>query len=143
MNKALYKVTKKFKQLGGGYVEIAREEFGRDFYMIKYQIARKQKSGKHRDWLYFSIDEKGNVEIIAKAIDRLVGSEGIEPSFIERMTVLLESAEEEEVTYQLEQDDYMKSQADVTERDLEHMNAELEHNIEYVIQQKLDKARGK
>ena len=34
------------------------------------------------------------VEIIAKAIDRLVGSEGVEPSFIKRMTALLEAAEE-------------------------------------------------
>ena len=66
MNKALYKVTKKFKQLGGGYVEVATEKVARGYYNIKYQIARMQKSGKHRDWLYFHIDEKGNVEITPK-----------------------------------------------------------------------------
>jgi len=52
------------------------------------------------------------VEIIAKAIDRLVGSEGVEPSFIERMTALLESAEEEECIFMIEQDDYAQSMED-------------------------------
>ena len=66
MNKSLYNVMKKFGKLGGGYVEVASEEVSRGYYNIKYQIARKQKSGKHRDWLYFSIDEKGNVEITPK-----------------------------------------------------------------------------
>ena len=66
MNKSLYKVMKKFRSLGGGYVEVAQEEVRRGYYNIKYQIARKQKSGKHRDWLYFHIDKKGNVHITPK-----------------------------------------------------------------------------
>ena len=66
MNKSLYKVMKKFRSLGGGYVEVATEKVARGYYNIKYQIARRQKSGKHRDWLYFHIDKKGNVEITPK-----------------------------------------------------------------------------
>jgi hypothetical protein len=66
MNDALYNVMKKFKQLGGGYVEVASEQIGRGYYNIKYQIARMQKSGKHRDWVFFHVDKKGNVEITPK-----------------------------------------------------------------------------
>ena len=55
------------------------------------------------------ITPSDKVEIIAKAIDRLVNSEGVEPSFIERMAVLLESAEEEECIFMIEQDDYAQS----------------------------------
>ena len=55
MNDALYKVMKKFRRLGGGYVEVATEK-----------VARRQKSGKHRDWLFFHIDKRGNVEITPK-----------------------------------------------------------------------------
>ena len=66
MNDALYKVMKKFRRLGGGYVEVATEKVARGYYNIKYQIARRQKSGKHRDWLFFHIDKRGNVEITPK-----------------------------------------------------------------------------
>tara|TARA_Y100001951_G_C11167269_1_gene198180 strand:+ start:377 stop:595 length:219 start_codon:yes stop_codon:yes gene_type:complete len=65
------------------------------------------------------------VEIISKAIDRLVGSEGVEPSFIERMAVLLKSAEEEECIFMIEQDDYAQSMED------------------QAVQQGIDIARGK
>ena len=65
------------------------------------------------------------VEIISKAIDRLVGSEGVEPSFIERMAILLKSAEEEECIFMIEQDDYAQSMED------------------QAVQQGIDIARGK
>ena len=65
------------------------------------------------------------VNMIAKAIGRLVDSEGVEPSFIEEMSRLLESAKEEEIVFQMEQDDYAQSMED------------------QAIQQGIDKARGK
>ena len=58
------------------------------------------------------ITPSDKVEIIAKAIERLNSSEGVEPSFIERMAVLLESAEEEECIFMIEQDDYAQSMED-------------------------------
>mgnify|MGYP006416389859 CR=1 FL=1 len=52
------------------------------------------------------------VKIITKAIERLVSSEGVEPSFIEKMAILLESAEEEECIFMLKQYNYAQSMED-------------------------------
>ena len=65
------------------------------------------------------------VNMIAKAIGRLVDSEGVEPSFIEEMSRLLESAKEEEIIYQTEETDYW------------------EQCKEDYIQRQVDKRRGK
>ena len=68
IHKSLDKVWKKFRSLGGGYVETASEDRAPypTYYVIKYQVARRQKSGKHRDWLYLKLDKKYNVEIQPK-----------------------------------------------------------------------------
>ena len=68
LQKAIEKVWKKFRSLGGGYVEMGSVEMFRHptRYGLKFQIARKQKSGKHRDWIYFKLDKKNNVVIQPK-----------------------------------------------------------------------------
>ena len=81
--------------------------------------------------------------LITKAIEVLKCAEGVDRPFLKEMTELLESAEEEEVTYQLEQDDYMKSQAEVTQTDINDSSEYWESKIDQVIQQQIDRIRGK
>ena len=63
--------------------------------------------------------------LITKAIEVLKCAEGVDRPFLKEMTELLESAEEEEWIFMLEQDDYAQSMED------------------QAIQQGIDKARGK
>jgi len=80
------------------------------------------------------------VEVIADSISKLKLFNA-EEKLIQEMEILLEEAKDEEIVYHMEQDSYIQSE--VTQKDVEDMDAYWEDKIDNIIDNEIDRRRGK
>jgi len=80
------------------------------------------------------------VEVIADSISKLKLFNA-EEKLIQEMEILLEEAKDEEIVYHMEQDSYIQSE--VTQKDVEDMDAYWEDKIDSIIDNEIDRRRGK
>ena len=81
--------------------------------------------------------------LITKIIKVLNITEGIEQDFIDEVSQLLAIAEEEEVIYHIEQEAEIRTEAEISEKDVDDMNQHWEDRADAFIQNQIDIARGK